>query len=159
MPQTTIPSRHYDRIGGEVAVRQLVRRFYEIMDELPETYGIRKMHAESLSGAEDKLFKFLSGWLGGPQLFVQEFGQPFLRRRHFPFAIGAAERDQWLLCMRQALDEVATAPELRDELFDAFQSLPTTCAISRTSCYSTFCRLTAGVVPDTRRLPRGPLPL
>lgn len=123
MPQTTIPSSHYDRIGGEVAVRQLVRRFYEIMDELPETYGIRKMHAESLSGAEDKLFKFLSGWLGGPQLFVQEFGQPFLRRRHFPFAIGAAERDQWLLCMRQALEEVATAPELRDELFDAFSKL------------------------------------
>ena len=82
MSQTNSPSSHYDRIGGEAVVRQLVRRFYEIMDELPETYGIRKMHAENLFGAEDKLFKFLSGWLGGPQLFVQEFGQPFLRRRH-----------------------------------------------------------------------------
>ena len=123
MSQTNSPSSHYDRIGGEAVVRQLVRRFYEIMDELPETYGIRKMHAENLSGAEDKLFKFLSGWLGGPQLFVAEFGQPFLRRRHFPFAIGAAERDQWLLCMRQALDEVVAEPALREELFDAFAKL------------------------------------
>lgn len=123
MPQTNIPFSHYDRIGGETVVRQLVRRFYEFMDELPETYGIRKMHAENLAGAEDKLFKFLSGWLGGPQLFVQEFGQPFLRRRHFPFAIGAAERDQWLLCMRQALDEVVTDSALSEELLDAFSKL------------------------------------
>jgi hemoglobin len=120
MSQTSAPPTHYQRIGGETVVRQLVQRFYRIMDELPETYGIRKMHAENLAGAEDKLFKFLSGWMGGPQLFVQEFGQPFLRRRHFPFAIGAAERDQWLLCMRQALDEVVTDPSLREELFAAF---------------------------------------
>ncbi len=123
MSQTLIPQIHYDRIGGEAVVRRLVQRFYQIMDELPETYGIRKMHAENLSGAEDKLFKFLSGWLGGPQLFVAEFGQPFLRRRHFPFAIGAAERDQWLLCMRQALDEVVAEPALREELFAAFAKL------------------------------------
>lgn len=123
MSQTSIPQTHYQRIGGEAVVRRLVQRFYQIMDELPETYGIRKMHAENLSGAEDKLFKFLSGWLGGPQLFVAEFGQPFLRRRHFPFAIGAAERDQWLLCMRQALDEVVAEPALREELFAAFAKL------------------------------------
>jgi hemoglobin len=123
MSQTNSPSSHYDRIGGEAVVRQLVRRFYEIMDELPETYGIRKMHAENLFGAEDKLFKFLSGWLGGPQLFVQEFGQPFLRRRHFPFAIGESERNQWLRCMRQALDEVVTEAALREELFSAFAKL------------------------------------
>jgi hemoglobin len=123
MSETPIPQTHYQRIGGEAVVRQLVQRFYQIMDELPETYGIRKMHAENLSGAEDKLFKFLSGWLGGPQLFVQEFGQPFLRRRHFPFAIGESERDQWLRCMRQALDEVVTEPALREELYAAFAKL------------------------------------
>ena len=123
MSQTSIPQTHYQRIGGEAVVRQLVQRFYQIMDELPETYGIRKMHAENLSGAEDKLFKFLSGWLGGPQLFVAEFGQPFLRRRHFPFAIGESERDQWLRCMRQALDEVVAEPALREELFAAFAKL------------------------------------
>lgn len=111
---------HYTRIGGEQALRALVRRFYELMDELPETYGIRKMHAESLDGAADKLFKFLSGWMGGPQLFVQEFGEPFLRRRHLPFPIGGSERDQWLLCMDRALEEVVADAALRGELSAAF---------------------------------------
>jgi hemoglobin len=111
---------HYERIGGEAQVRALVRRFYELMDELPETYGIRKMHAESLAGASDKLFKFLSGWMGGPQLFVQEFGEPFLRRRHFPFVIGESEREQWMLCMDQALNEVVEDEALRRELSTAF---------------------------------------
>jgi hemoglobin len=114
---------HYDRIGGEAQIRALVRRFYELMDELPEAYGIRKMHAESLDGASDKLFKFLSGWMGGPQLFVQEFGEPFLRRRHFPFAIGESEREQWMLCMDMALNDVVADAELRRELSVAFAKL------------------------------------
>jgi len=114
---------HYDRIGGEAGVRALVHRFYELMDELPEAYGIRKMHAESLDGASDKLFKYLSGWMGGPQLFVQEFGEPFLRRRHFPFAIGESEREQWMLCMDLALNDVVADAELRRELSTAFAKL------------------------------------
>jgi hemoglobin len=107
---------HYQRIGGADKIHALVDRFYHLMDELPESYGIRKMHAETLSGANDKLFKFLSGWLGGPQLFIQEFGEPFLRRRHFPFAIGNSERDQWMLCMNQALSDVVEDEALRVEL-------------------------------------------
>ena len=80
-------------MGGESAILNLVDRFYFYMDTLAEADGIRKMHAQSLSTAKSKLFKFLSGWLGGPDLFIQEFGHPMLRRRHFPFAIGQSERD------------------------------------------------------------------
>jgi hemoglobin len=86
------------------------------MNVLPEAYGIRKMHAENLQSANDKLFKFLSGWMGGPQLFVEEYGHPMLRLRHLPFSIGRAERDQWMLCMNQALDEVVSDVPLRQEL-------------------------------------------
>jgi hemoglobin len=114
---------HYDRIGGAEPVRRLVQRFYQQMDELPETYAIRKMHAETLQGAEDKLFKFLSGWMGGPPLFIEEYGHPMLRRRHFPFSIGTAERDQWLLCMDLALRDVVHDPALRSELFAAFSQV------------------------------------
>ncbi len=113
-------SSHYERIGGEEKVRALVHRFYQLMDELPEAHGVRKMHGESLKSSEDKLFKFLTGWMGGPQLFVREFGQPMLRQRHMPFAIGKAERDQWLLCMGQALDEIVEEEQLRNELKVAF---------------------------------------
>ena len=114
-----LPS-HYERIGGAENVRVLVHRFYQLMDELPEAYGIRKLHPASLQGSEEKLFKFLSGWMGGPQLYVQEFGHPMLRQRHFPFPIGEAERDQWLLCMNQALQETVQDSQLRSELSASF---------------------------------------
>jgi len=111
---------HYQRIGGEEAIRRLVERFYELMDTLPEAYGIRKMHPQDLSGAKEKLFMFLSGWLGGPQLYAEKFGHPRLRQRHLPFHIGEAERDQWLMCMNQAMEDVELDPEMRSQLSAAF---------------------------------------
>jgi hemoglobin len=118
-----IAATHYARIGGEPAVRALVRRFYRLMDELPESYGIRKLHPENLAGSEQKLFEFLSGWMGGPQLFIAKHGHPMLRKRHFPFAIGAEQRDQWLMCMKLALDETVGDANLRDELHAAFMKV------------------------------------
>ena len=111
---------HYERIGGAEKIRALVQRFYQLMDELPEAQRIRKLHAENLQEAGDKLFKFLSGWMGGPQLFVQEHGEPMLFRRHQPFLIGDTERDQWMLCMNQAMQDVIEDPQLRTELSAAF---------------------------------------
>ncbi|MBR0565289.1 group II truncated hemoglobin [Azoarcus sp. L1K30] len=119
LPQLT----PYDEIGGEVVVRALVKRFYQLMDMLPETYGIRRMHAEDLAGSEEKLFLFLSGWFGGPQLYVERFGPPFLRARHLPFSIGSAERDQWMLCMSQALQEHIQDEALRKRLHESFAAL------------------------------------
>ncbi|BBL74986.1 group II truncated hemoglobin [Methylomagnum ishizawai] len=110
----------YVLLGGETAVRELVERFYGHMDRLPEAQGIRAMHAPDLTGAKNKLFKFLSGWFGGPDLFMEEFGHPRLRMRHFPFAIGPAERDQWMLCMVRALDDMAIEANLREALLAAF---------------------------------------
>ena len=107
---------HYERIGGAEKVRALVQRFYQIMDELPESYGIRKLHPQDLQGSEDKLYQFLSGWMGGPQLYVEKYGHPMLRRRHLPFEIGEAERDQWLICMNKALQEGVQDAALRNEL-------------------------------------------
>ena len=107
---------HFQRIGGEEKIRALVQRFYQLMDELPEAYGIRKLHPESLKGAEDKLFMFLTGWMGGPQLYVEQFGHPRLRMRHITFPIGESERDQWMLCMTQAMEDVVEEQALREEL-------------------------------------------
>ena len=111
----------YQRLGGEDAVRALVDRFYELMDQLPEAYEIRKLHPQELAGSREKLFKFLSGWLGGPSLYIREYGHPRLRARHLPFPIGERERDQWLLCMNQALDEQVEDTELREGLKGAFR--------------------------------------
>lgn len=113
----------YALVGGEAAIRTLVHRFYELMDTLPEAYGIRKLHPADLSTSEQKLFMYLSGWLGGPDLYVQQNGHPRLRARHLPFPIGSSERDQWLLCMRQALDETIFHAPAREGIYEALVGL------------------------------------
>jgi len=120
MNATTTP---YEMIGGEAGVRTLVRRFYELMDTLPEAYGIRKLHPQDLAGSEEKLFMYLSGWLGGPQLYVEKFGHPRLRSRHMPFPIAGDEAEQWMLCMRQAMDECIADAALRGKLDKALTDL------------------------------------
>jgi hemoglobin len=113
----------YDLIGGEAGVHRLVDRFYQLMDELPEAFAVRKIHPESLAGSNELLFEFLSGWLGGPPLYEQKKGHPMLRRRHLPYVIGPMERDQWMLCMRQALEEQGLEPGFQARLNQAFSEM------------------------------------
>jgi hemoglobin len=113
----------YTLIGGEATVRALVKRFYELMDTLPEARGIRKMHTADLAGIEEKLFMYLTGWLGGPQLYVEKYGHPMLRARHLPFSIGMSEVKQWLMCMRQALEETIPDQSLRAHIDSALTGL------------------------------------
>ena len=95
----------YEMLGGETGLRSLVDKFYDLMDSSPEAQKIRALHAKSLQQSREKLFMYLSGWSGGPQLYVERFGHPRLRLRHLSFSIGSVERDQWLWCMNKALDE------------------------------------------------------
>ena len=116
LPITT----HYDMLGGEAGISRLVNRFYDIMDELPEAWELRKIHPQDSQSARDKLFKFLSGWLGGPGLYEAEYGHPRLRMRHAPFPVDTQMRDQWLLCMDMALDEQITDELLKNQLKSSF---------------------------------------
>lgn len=111
----------YDRIGGHETVRRLVDAFYAAMDRLPVARGIRAMHDADLSETRRVLVLFLSQWLGGPGRYAEERGHPMLRRRHFPFSIGDAERDAWMACMREALSETIDDPAIREQLAQAFQ--------------------------------------
>ncbi|MCA9605343.1 MAG: group II truncated hemoglobin [Myxococcales bacterium] len=123
MTEASEPPTPYARIGGEAGVRALVDRFYDLMDSLPEASHVRAMHARSLKVSRDKLFWFLSGWLGGPQLYVERFGHPRLRRRHFPFAIDTAAAGEWMLCMRRALSETVGDEALRAFLDERLEQL------------------------------------
>jgi hemoglobin len=110
----------YELLGGEAAVRRLVDTFYDQMDEDPDFFGIRKLHPASLATSREKLYMFLTGWLGGPPLYTAEFGHPRLRARHLPFAIGEAERDQWMACMAKALEVVGIELSTRERLIASF---------------------------------------
>jgi len=120
IPQGSPKQAPYELLGGDVAVRGLVDRFYDLMDTEPGFAGIRKLHQADLSAAREKLYLFLSGWLGGPQLYAQRFGHPALRARHLLFAIGEGERDLWLACMSRAMQDMGVDEGLRQGLADAF---------------------------------------
>jgi hemoglobin len=113
----------YETLGGEAGVQRLVHRFYELMDELPEANTVRQMHPESLAGSAQSLFEFLSGWFGGPALYVAKKGHPRLRMRHAPYAVGPGVRDEWMLCMTQALTEQVADAAFRDTLIYTFAQM------------------------------------
>lgn len=110
-------------MGGEDGIRRLVNRFYDLVDSSPEARDVRALHAESLKSSREKLFLYLSGWTGGPELYVQKFGHPRLRMRHLPFAIGERERDEWLWCMDRALTEHPMPDALREHIRQQLHSL------------------------------------
>lgn len=114
---------HYELMGGEDAVRQLVDRFYDLMDTAPEAAGIRALHPPSLDTSREKLRLFLTGWTGGPPLYVEKHGHPMLRARHLPFPIGESERDAWTWCMDRALDEVEMPADFREHLRTRFRAV------------------------------------
>ena len=118
--QNTAP---YELIGGETGLRELVDRFYRLMDTLQAARGIRALHASNLKNSRQKLFLFLGGWMGGPDLYAARHGHPMLRRRHLPFSIGTSERGQWMLCMERALGDMAITDSLRHHLLRAFHQV------------------------------------
>ena len=107
-------------IGGESQVHALVDRFYDLTDLEPGYAALRAAHGTELANAREKLKMFLTGWLGGPQRYTEQFGHPRLRMRHMPFSIGIAERDQWVACMDQAMQETEIDDALRTRLKESF---------------------------------------
>lgn len=112
---TTTP---YEQLGGAPALRRLVDAFYDIMDRDPAAAGIRAMHAADLTDVRGKLFDWLSGWSGGPPVYNARPDRRCIMSVHTPYAIGPAERDQWMGCMRQALAGLEIDEDVR-ALFEA----------------------------------------
>ena len=110
----------YEMIGGAAAVRRIVDRFYDIMDSAPEAARIRAMHARDLAPMRERLFEFLSGWLGGPPLYFQRPDHACIVSAHRGFAIGETERDAWMMCMRRALVDCEVAADVRELLDTPF---------------------------------------
>lgn len=103
-------STFFELLGGEEQgienIRKLVETFYDIMDSDPKAVPIRAMHQADLTSAREKLFMFLTGWTGGPQLYIEHYGHPMLRKRHLPFSIDESARDQWMYCMIKAMHQL-----------------------------------------------------
>jgi hemoglobin len=110
----------FEWIGGEEKIKAMVERFYDLMDLEPGYAALRAAHGSDLVNARQRLAMFLTGWMGGPQHYTEQFGHPRLRMRHMPFSIGIKERDQWLACMDQAMGETGVPEDLRRRLNESF---------------------------------------
>ena len=106
--------------GRQIGVRKLVDYFYDEMDQNPAFDRIRKLHPQNLEHSREKFYLFLSGWLGGPDLYSPQFGHPRLRMRHMPFPIASEDRDQWLLCMVNALRKMGLPEKVIEGLMLSF---------------------------------------
>ena len=112
----------FDFIGPE-GVAKIALRFYEIMAR--DEPALTALHACDDTGqvtrdTQEKFALFLIGWLGGPNVYVQQHGHPRLRMRHNHIKIDKSMRDAWLRCMASALDELALEKPLRAFLDERF---------------------------------------
>ena len=104
----------YDRAGGTPFFEALVGSFYAGVAGDPVLQAIYP--EADLAAAERRLRLFLIQYWGGPRTYDDERGHPRLRMRHFPFAIGPAERDRWLVHMRAAIAASAPPADVAAEL-------------------------------------------
>jgi hemoglobin len=118
----------YQMIGGEAGVEQLVKTFYDIVESDPAGASLMVMHNQGhgLAHAREAQFEFLSGFLGGPQLYLERHRHSNVRRMHAHLSIGTAERDSWLICMEKALTAINANPETRSLLMGHFSRVAET---------------------------------
>lgn len=115
-------STPYELLGDD-GISKLVDAFYEAMDEMPQAQEIRAMHAGDLDPVRRKLKNYLTGWMGGPPVYLAVHGTVCLTESHAAFHIGPRQRDQWLACMEVALERVQAPEELRAMLKQPLQQI------------------------------------
>jgi hemoglobin len=113
----------YERAGGMPFFEDLVARFYR---GVADDEVLRPLYPEAdLVPAQRRLTLFLAQYWGGPRTYDAERGHPRLRMRHFPFAIGQAERDAWMGHMRVAVEAEALPEPVAAALLDYFERAAT----------------------------------
>lgn len=110
----------YARIGGEAGIHRLVKAYLQALKTLPDVEYLRSLYPKDLSHYERRMTEFLSTWLGGPALYQERHGMPMLRESHRDYPIGSNARDEWMICMRTALQETVPDQDLRLFLEGAF---------------------------------------
>lgn len=111
----------YERIGGRAGVRLLANRFYDIMQTERSSQSILAMHPKDLTRSRKQLERYLCELMGGPKLFGEAYMSPeWIKRRHKHLEIGFDERDQWVACMSQAVQELEIDKGIKHELNTLF---------------------------------------
>lgn len=105
---------------GEGSIEQLVNGFYEYVFASPKIAPLFKTDREEV---KRKQKMFLTQFLGGPNLYSKEFGHPKMRMRHLPHQITEEAKEEWLRCMKMAIEDLNIDDRLKTELFAVFPKL------------------------------------
>ena len=111
----------YHLLGGVEGVRALVHCFYDFMDTIEEARPIRDMHPKDMKDTRENLALFVCGWLGGPPLYIEKHGSLNITELHSLMNINEKERDMWLFCMEQALEQQEIDDGLKEYLLRRFK--------------------------------------
>lgn len=109
----------YEYVGGDDFFVRLADAFY---DGVATDEVLLPMYPEpaDLGPARRRLALFLVQYWGGPTTYLDERGHPKLRMRHFPFRIGAVERDRWVHHMLRAVERTTDDDQVRTMLIEYF---------------------------------------
>jgi hemoglobin len=110
----------FERLGGREVVERVIAAFYRRVAADPE---LRPLFPDDLEPGIRRQQLFLEQWLGGEPRYFEERGNPMLRRRHFPFVIGARGAELWLQHMREALEECGAERVVVDEIMQRLEPL------------------------------------
>jgi hemoglobin len=121
--------------GGVTGIRTLVDVFFDRMSGDLRFTVIHQLHPIDLDTSRDKLARFLCGWLGGPKLYNEKYGSISIPRDHQHLPIGESERDQWLTCMKESVDEQPFQADFKtyllEQLFVPAEGVRRRCAKQR----------------------------
>lgn len=107
----------YEKIG-ESRLKLVIKEFYQHVFSSPV---IGKLFNNDKELIQEKQLKFLTQFLGGPDLYSREYGHPKMRMRHLPHRIDQEAKEEWLRCMRLAVDKAFhDDPELGNSFYSIF---------------------------------------
>lgn len=113
----------YDLVGGGEIVRQVVERFYDLMESEPAYEPLRAMHAADLTPMRTSLSGFLTAWLGGPRDWFEQRPGACMMSMHRGMTIPGRVARQWADAMRRAIAEKVPDPAIAARMADALGSL------------------------------------
>ena len=109
-------------MGGAAAVRELVKHFYDIVETDPDGAPVHRLHLQGMgiNHLRQTQFEYLSGFLGGPKLYVERYGHANNRKIHEHVEIGTAEVESWLKCMNKAIHKAGLSTDIEQRLMPIF---------------------------------------
>lgn len=102
---------------GEKVILELVNEFYKRVYAHP---SLSNLFQNDIEEVKDKQYRFLTQFLGGPSLYIEKYGHPRMRMRHLPHAIDEKAKDEWLACMKEAIDSLKLDNQLAEALYNCF---------------------------------------